>query len=147
MKRVITGITQAAMLCLACWGPAPAAAQSDLQGVLPLLDSRGEIEAPDSSAIPPNPEHRTRAGLYATAAQARLLESTLHDQVISEHVACCGEASMDDAVRHVWHTHVAYDTPTTIPVLVYGDDLWHSAQVADRLTDKGLTRVFLVQVP
>ncbi|MBS0505969.1 MAG: hypothetical protein JSR53_01160 [Proteobacteria bacterium] len=147
MKRVITGFTQAAMLCLACWGIAQAAPPADLQGVRPLLDSRGEIEHPEPGAIPPNPEQRTRAGLYATEAQARLLEDTLHDQVISEHVACCGEASVDDAVRHVWHAHVAYGTPTTMPVLVYGDDPWHSAQVVDRLTDKGFSRVFLVRAP
>ncbi len=144
MKHQITSAMGAAMLSLAC---AAVYGQVGTPDTRPLLDERGEVEHPDARAIPANPEHRTHAGLYATTAQARLLESTMHDQVIAQRVDCCGEQGVDEAVRRVWHTHVAYETPTTVPVLIYGDDMQHGALVVDRLTDRGLSRVFLVSTP
>lgn len=113
----------------------------------PLSDAMGVPFGSGPGGTPGRPMHRTRAGLYATEAQARQLEARLHDQVIVQRVACCGTMGIDEAVRRVWHAHLAYDTPTSIAVLVYGDDLWHAAQVVDRLTDMGLERVFLVSVP
>ncbi|MBS0599470.1 MAG: hypothetical protein KGM60_06420 [Comamonadaceae bacterium] len=116
------------------------------EDVRPLLDSRGELEPPEPAAMPVHPDHRTRAGLYATDAQAHALEDALGQRLIAVHVGCCGVLGIADAVRRVSDTRAAHGFPDTLPVLVYGDDPWHAARVVDELTDQGFGRVFLVRV-
>lgn len=147
MNRFVKGWASAAMLGLACGGSvhAQAVPHGVLQDVRPLLDSRGDIEPPEPGAIPTNPDHHTRAGLYAIEAQARALEASLGRRLITVHVGCCGAPGIDDAVHHIWNAQGANGFPVTVPVLIYGDDMWHAARVVDRLTDQGFSRVFLVR--
>lgn len=148
MNRFVEHLAGAAMLCLACWGNAHAQPPSAAaQAVRPLLDHQGDLASAEPGAIPASPDHRTRAGLYATQAQACALQAALGQRLIAVRVGCCGVPGMDAAVHRVREAQVAEGFPPTVPVLVFGDDMWHAAQVVDRLTDLGLARVFLVRVP
>lgn len=148
MNRFVEHLAGAAVLCLACWSNAqaqePAAAT---QAVRPLPDERAELAPADPDAVPASPDHRTRAGLYVTEAQARAMQAAPGRQPIAVRVGCCGVPGMDAAVHRVRDAQIAEGLPLTVPVLVFGDDMWHAAQVVDRLTDLGLARVFLVRVP
>ncbi|MBS0343400.1 MAG: hypothetical protein JSS56_23085 [Proteobacteria bacterium] len=89
----------------------------------------------------------TRSGLYASEREAGLMASVWHDRVITVRVDCCGKSAIDRAVKQVWNTHVAYDTPSDIAVLVLGKNSLQAAQVVDRLSELGLSRVWLVTAP
>lgn len=128
--------------------PAKAASSAPRSNaVSTLLDNEGVPLLPDPGAIPANPEHRVRSGLYATEAQARSHERTLPGRVISVRVDCCSEQGIENAVRDAWYQYVIYDAPKDMPVLVRGQDLRLAARVADRLGGAGFAPVFLVTVP
>lgn len=114
---------------------------------MPLLDNDRLPLAPLPRAIPAHAEHRTRAGLYATEAQARAFEQAAPGAVISVFVPCCGEQALGKAMLSAWDQYVRFDAPQDMPVLVRGGDLQQAARLADRLTQAGFAPVFLVSVP
>ena len=62
--------------------PPGIAAPSTVQPLSPLLDDEGNLAPSDPAAVPSDPAARTRAGRYATAAQARALEVALDQRVL-----------------------------------------------------------------
>lgn len=115
--------------------------------ISPLLDNNGGPLASPPWAVTARADHRTRAGLYITEAQARAHEQALPGKVISVLAGCCGEQAMNEAMVSAWDQYVTYDAPSDMPVLVRGSDLQRAARLADRLTDAGFAPVFLVGVP
>jgi hypothetical protein len=126
--------------------PPGIAAPSTVQPLSPLLDDEGNLAPSDPAAVPSDPAARTRAGRYATAAQARALEVALDQRVLRTVVEPA--ANQADAVALAVHLtyalQAAHDLPSSAPVLVQGADARLVAIVADRLADDGFTRVIAV---
>lgn len=112
----------------------------------PLLDDEGRPQGSGALAEPADAGARTRAGLYASEAQARQLEAALGDRAISTRVD--DSASMADAVDLAvlvaYGAQAAHDLDSHAPVLVRGKNLRLAAAAANRLHAGGFTRVFLV---
>ena len=128
-------------------GPASMAGDTlAVEPLMTLLDDQGHPGPSDPRAVPVDPAARTRAGLYATAAQAQALEAALERRALRTEVDA--SASQADAVAlAVYLTYAlqaAHDLPASTPVLVHGSDPRLVAIVADRLTDDGFSRVFAV---
>jgi hypothetical protein len=112
----------------------------------PLLDNEGRPLGSGAQSEPADAGARTRAGLYASEAQAAQLEAGLGDRAISTRVD--GSANQSDAVDLavlvVYGAQAAHDLDSHAPVLVRGKDLRLAAAAANRLHAGGFTRVFLV---
>jgi hypothetical protein len=123
-----------------------AAERTELLGpasvVAPLLDNDGTVAA--GAAEPADAGARTRAGRYASAAQARQLAEALGPDAIEIEVGCCSADAVEQAVGITWGLQAARDLPPQTPVLVRGQDLRLAAAAANRLADGGLTHVWLV---
>lgn len=113
----------------------------------PLFDNDGLPVVSPPWAVPVRADQRTRAGLYATDAQAHRHEQALPGQVISVLAQCCGEQGLSQAMLSAWEQYLSLDAASDTPVLVRGGDLQQAARLADRLTDAGFAPVFLVSVP
>jgi hypothetical protein len=136
-------IAGALLVLFAALSLAPAQAQQPLlayHAIAPLIDNEGRPLASDPRAVPHDAAAHTRLGLYATADQARQLEQVLGARMRSVAVGCCGDDGADSAALR------ARDAGD-LPVLVRGADLRQAARVANRLSDAGLQRVWLVTAP
>lgn len=126
--------------------PASTPTAQAVRSLTPLLDDDGNLVPSDPSAVPSDPAARTRAGRYATEAQAHALEVALDQRVLRTVVE--PQANQADAVAlAVYLTYAlqaAHDLPSSTPVLVHGADARLVAIVADRLADDGFTRVVAV---
>jgi hypothetical protein len=85
-----------------------------------------------------------RSGRYADAAQAETLAQDAQGDAIEIDVACCDAVAVDRAVGLVWALQAARDLPREVPVLVRGEDLRLAAAAAARLSEGGLTQVWVV---
>ncbi|MFT3818402.1 MAG: hypothetical protein QM750_12335 [Rubrivivax sp.] len=110
----------------------------------PLLNDDGSAAPIAAGTEPADPGARTRAGRYASPAQARQLADALRDDALQIEVGCCGADAVEQAVGIAWGLQAAHDLPPQTPVLVRGDDLRLAAAAANRLADGGLTHVWLV---
>lgn len=112
----------------------------------PLLDDDGRPAGSSPQQEPSDAGARTRAGLYASEAQAVQLESSLGHRAISTRVDASANMSdaVDLAVLTVYGVQAAHDLDQHAPVLVRGKDLRMAAAAANRLQANGFTRVFLV---
>lgn len=110
----------------------------------PLLEDTGHMAATLPSAQPADAGARTRSTGYATPSQAAALEAALGSDVLSTEVGCCGADAADVAVLTVYGNQAAGDLPNSTPVLVRGADQRLAATVAQRLSDNGFSRVWLV---
>lgn len=147
IRLCLTAIVGAALVASAAVHGRQPSAPPTSEIVSPLQDNEDQPLNADPKAVPTNPKAMTHAGLYATERQAGSAESALHDRIITVRVGCCGRTAIDRAVNQVWTTHVAYDTPVDIAVLVRGKDSLQAAKVVDRLSEAGLSRVWLVTTP
>lgn len=149
MSRLLLCTTLGLAAGMACHAQQPSSANATpiLRVATPLLDNDGVPVASPPWAVPVRADHRTRAGLYATEAQARALEQTSPGKVISVLAKCCGEPGLGEAMLSAWDQYVRFDAPSDMPVLVRGSDLPQAARLADRLTEAGFAPVFLVSVP
>ena len=109
------------------------------QVATPLLDDVGQVMPSDPQALPVDVSARTRAGRYATSAQARFLRSALGGDVRTVEVGCCGEDALERAVAQAFA-----ERATPGAVLVSGSDMRLAAAAVERLNDLGLERVWLV---
>lgn len=110
----------------------------------PLLEDTGQMAATLPAALPADAGARTRSTGYATPSQATALEAALGSDVLSTEVGCCGADAADLAVLTVYGNQAAGDLPNSTPVLVRGADQRLAATVAQRLSDNGFSRVWLV---
>jgi len=112
----------------------------------PLLDDDGQVMPSDPAAELADPGARTRAGRYATSAQADQMETALAGGVISTRVdsTADGAGAVDLAVLAAYGMQAAYNLDQHAPVLVRGADLRLASVVANRLHENGYTRVFMV---
>ena len=117
-----------------------------VQVVSALLDDEGRVMPSDPAAVPADPGAKTRAGHYATAAQAEQLERAMTNAAMSTQVDSGFDAATaaDLAVLTVYGLQAAHDLDPHAPVLVRGADLRLGAAFVNRLQDNGFTRVFLV---
>jgi len=151
-------LAAAAAALVACGGADPDVAEpvrpqsADLRAqilaappvVAPLLDDEGRVLPGDPEAEPADAQARTRAGRYATAAQAEQLAHAGSARVVQVAPAANGPAAIEQAVADARRDLEADATRADAPVLVRGGDLALAARVADRLADAGHGRVFLV---
>ncbi len=104
----------------------------------------GAVAPAPPEAVPVDPGARSRAGLYATRAQADVIARELDGDVAWVTVTCCDDTALDLARGLVYGQMAAQDLPGDAPVFVSGDDARAAARLADLLSDEGLTRVYLV---
>lgn len=114
--------------------------------IAPLLDDEGRVMPSDPAAEPADPGARTRAGRYATPAQAEQLERTMDGAAISTGVDSGGDepAAAKRALLSAQALQTARALDHDAPVLVRSANLRLAAVVADQLEARGYTRVFLV---
>lgn len=110
----------------------------------PLLQDDGTPSAPLPSARPARGDELTRAGLYALRAQAQALEHALHDDVIWIGRDCCAHDDAEQVLGLVAGLMAVRDLGAGAPVFVDLPDRRSGAAIANRLSDAGYTRVFLV---
>ena len=110
-----------------------------VQVVTPLLDDVGQVMPSEPQAIPADFAVRTRAGRYATSAQARALRTALGSDVRIVEVGCCGEHAVEHAVAEALSHRAVVGA-----VLVSGPDMRLAAAAVERFGDLGLERVWLV---
>ncbi len=112
--------------------------------VAPLVQDDGSLSPGDPQAQPADPGAWTRDGRYATATQAGMMEDALGDDALIVDVRCCDAVAVEQAVGLAWAMQAARDLPRDVPVLVRGEDLRLAAAAANRLSEGGLTHVWLV---
>jgi hypothetical protein len=112
--------------------------------VAPLFADDGSLMPSLPEARPKDTGARTRAGRYATPAQAEQLQRTLGERVLTVNIGCCGHDEFETAIEVLYGTQAVLDLDRHTPVLVRALDLRLGAAAAERLADEGYTRVFLV---
>jgi hypothetical protein len=112
--------------------------------VAPLIYDDGTLAPSDPKAVPRDAAAWTHSGLYATATQAAMLAQALGDDALRIEVGCCRLDAVDEAVGITWGLQAARSLPADTPVLIHGLDLRLAAATANRLTNGGLTHVWLV---
>lgn len=115
--------------------------------VRPLLANDGSVLVAELDSAPADYGARTRNGLYAQYEQALQLERQLRGDVVWVPVECCGTEGADIAVYIAYGVQAAHNLPASAPVFVSGADLRLAASVVNRLSDGGMSRVFLVTPP
>lgn len=91
-----------------------------------------------------DPRAHTRSGLYATRQQADDLDGQLGGAVVWVDVEGRNAALIERALGHVYGLLAAEDLGADAPVFVTASDLPAAARLVDRLSEQGLTRVFLI---
>lgn len=126
--------------------PAAARARPAAQVTPPLLADDGSAYPSDPANVPADPGARTRAGLYASEAQAAMLENALGAGAIRTDTDTATDAmpAADLAVMMAYGQLDAHGLGSDAPVLVRGRDQRLAAAAANRLSEQGFTRVFLV---
>ncbi len=109
-----------------------------------LLSPFGHVPPPAAELLPADAGVRTRSGAYVTHEQADALAGELRGDVVWVDVGCCGGAALEQAQGHVAGMLAADNLADDAPVFVSGDIAATAAQLVDRLSEQGLTRVFLV---
>ncbi len=107
-----------------------------------MLSPFGPVAAPES--LPDEPAMRTRNNLYATRQEADEMDAAAGGETVWIGVECCGAAALDQAYGIAVGIVAANDLADDVPVFVAGADLRQAAKLVDQLSDRGMTRVFLV---
>jgi hypothetical protein len=98
--------------------------------------------------VPASPHERpqTRVGLYATRDQAEDIDGMMDGEVVWISLECCAADAVERALGTTYGLVAALDLPPDAPVFVDGEhaDPVQTARLADRLSDGGLTRVFVL---
>ncbi len=112
--------------------------------VAPLLSDDGSLMPASPEAIPADPGARTRAGRYATTAQAEQLERAMAGRLVRVGVVGSGAAAVHEAAGIAYGVLAAMDGANDAPVLVQGRDLRSAAALVDRLAAEGVANTWLV---
>lgn len=123
----------------------PAAGVAVTARVVPtLLDDEGRANVVDPLAKPGAAGAQTRAGRYASAAQAMQLTAAVGNRVLPVAVECCGAEGVDATVEATALRLAERPDVETVALLVSGHDLAQAAAVADRVEPLAPGRVWLV---
>ncbi len=112
--------------------------------VAPLLSDDGSVMPASPAALPADPGARTRAGRYATPAQAEQLAHTMAGRIVRVGVIGSGAAAVDEASAVVQRLLAAMAPNSDAPVLVEGRDLRSAAALVERLAAEGVANTWLV---
>jgi hypothetical protein len=119
-------------------------AATPLRVITPLIADDDSLMPAVPQSEPADPGARTRTGRYATAEQAAQLEQALQYGVVRVDAHDVGHLGVETVAGLVHGLQAARNLGHDAPVLVQGDDQRLAAALANRLTDDGLTRVWLV---
>jgi hypothetical protein len=95
-------------------------------------------------AVPTDPAARTRAGRYASPAQAEQLERALATRLVRVAVRGSGADAVEEGVGQVHRQLATMNLPASAPVLIEGDDPRAAAALVDRLAVNGVDNTWLV---
>lgn len=121
-----------------------AAAPAGVEPVAPLLADDGSVMPASPQAVPADAGARTRAGRYATPAQADQLEHALAGRIVRVEVSGSDAAAVDEAAGAVGERLAGLRLADDAPVLVDGRDLRSAAALVERLAQAGVTNTWLV---
>jgi hypothetical protein len=88
----------------------------------------------------------TRIGLYATREHAEDIDGMMNGEVVWISLECCAADAVERALGTTYGLVAARNLPPDAPVFVDGEHAEPAltARLADRLSDAGLTRVFVL---
>ena len=112
--------------------------------VAPLLADDGSVMPAAPQAVPPDPGAHTRAGRYASRAQAEQLERALAPGLVRVAVRGSGAEAVEDSAGQVHKLLAAMNLPASAPVLIEGADQRAAAALVDRLAANGVGNTWLV---
>jgi len=112
--------------------------------VAPLLADDGSIMPATPQAVPADPGAHTRAGRYASPAQAAQLERALGSSLVRVAVRGSGAEAVKDGEDLVYSLLAAMSLPVSAPVLIDGADQRTAAALVDRLAAHGVDNTWLV---
>ncbi len=112
--------------------------------VAPLLADDGSVMPSAPQAVPADPGAHTRAGRYASPAQAEQLEQALGPGALRVAVRGSGAEAVEEAAGVIHRQLAAKNLPASAPVLVEGTDLRTAAALVDRLAADSVANTWLV---
>ena len=112
--------------------------------VAPLLADDGSVMPTTPQAVPTDPGARTRAGRYASPAQAEQLERTLATNLVRVTVRGSGAEAIEEGAGQVHGLLAKMNLPASAPVLIEGADPRAAAALVDRLAANGVDNTWLV---
>lgn len=121
-----------ALLHAGCGGSAP---DADAAAVPNVATDIGE---------PADHGARTRQGRYLSAEQAREMAKQLDERVVTVVAGCCGLENSELDVMIAFGMQAAEGLGQDAPFVVSGNDLRQASAVANRLSELGAQRVYLV---
>jgi hypothetical protein len=91
-------------------------------------------------------EAQTRNGVYATREYAENIDAMMNGEVVWVSLECCAADAVERALGTTHGLVAARNLPPDAPVFVDGEHAEPAltARLADRLSDAGLTRVFVL---
>lgn len=153
--RRMAALASTALLALlaACGGAEPPASEADGRATIASAATSPipTLLADDGSAMPSMPQAvprdagaRTRAGRYASPAQAEQLERAMAASLVRVTLRGSGLAAVEEGAGLVYGLLAAMNLPDSAPVLIEGADLRAAAALVDRLAANGVTNTWLV---
>ena len=112
--------------------------------VAPLVADDGSVLPTAPQAVPTDPGAHTRAGRYASPAQAAQLERALGSGLVRVAVRGSGAEAVEEGEGQVRRLLAAMDLPASAPVLIEGADQRTAAALVNRLASHGVDNTWLV---
>lgn len=112
--------------------------------VAPLMADDGSVMPTAPQAVPTDPGARTRAGRYASPAQAEQLERTLAPSLMRVSVRGSGAQAVEEGADQVHRLLATMNLPAGAAVLIEGADRRAAAALVDRLAAQGVDNTWLV---
>lgn len=112
--------------------------------VAPLLSDDGSPMPSAPQAVPTDSGAHTRAGRYASPAQAEQLERTIGPGLVRVAVRGSGADAVEEGAGLVQTQLAAMKLPTSAPVLIEGADPRAAAALVNRLAAEGVVNTWLV---
>lgn len=112
--------------------------------VAPLLADDGSVMPSSPQAVPTDPGARTRAGRYASPAQAEQLQRALGSTLVRVAVPGSGAVAIEEGAQRAHRLLAEMNLPASAPVLIEGADLRTAAALVDLLSANGMDNIWLV---
>lgn len=117
---------------------------SDLPMVSPLLADDGSVLPSAAQNVPADLGAHTRAGRYASRAQADLLAQSLGADLIRMSLAGSGSEAISLGLTEIGMHIDAKVLPDYTPILIEAADLRTGAAMVDQLAEQGFKNTWLV---